>query len=134
MTSPITNPHYPLHGHSALITGGGSGIGLGSALALLRAGCTITIAGRSLSRLQSARDSLLTSVPLLDPKPVIFIESCDVTIESEVASLVKKAYENGGEKLNVVVMSAGGGDPKGKPLQMLANTEVESFEVSVLLE
>ena len=43
---------------SALVTGGGSGIGLGIARALLSSGATVTIAGRSAERLHEARQAL----------------------------------------------------------------------------
>src|SRR5260370_28863047 len=45
---------------SAVVTGGGSGIGLDVARTLLAAGATVTIVGRSAQRLQQAR-SLLES-------------------------------------------------------------------------
>ena len=43
-----------LSGKTALITGGGSGIGLGCAVALAREGCRVAIAGRRPEVLQQA--------------------------------------------------------------------------------
>lgn len=64
----------------------------------------MTIAGRSEDRLKGA-------VALLEAKVEgpsrVFYSVCDVTIESDVKSTLKSAYENGGKKLNAVVMSAG---------------------------
>lgn len=53
----------------ALVTGGGSGVGLAVAQGLLRAGAKVAIAGRDLAKLHAAREQLLTlgvvvSVPM----------------------------------------------------------------------
>ena len=47
-----------LAGQAALITGGGSGIGLGAARHLLRDGASVTLAGRSQDRLDAAAAEL----------------------------------------------------------------------------
>ena len=47
-----------LQGRAALITGGGSGIGLGIARCLGRAGCRVAIASRSSERLEAAAETL----------------------------------------------------------------------------
>ena len=51
MTSTAT---LPLAGRSALVTGGGSGIGLGCARRLADEGAVVTICGRSEERLKEA--------------------------------------------------------------------------------
>ena len=43
---------YALNGHNAFITGGGSGIGLACAIALVRDGAHVTLFGRSAERLE----------------------------------------------------------------------------------
>ena len=45
---------FPLEGTGALVTGGGSGIGLAVATRLAADGATVTICGRSLDRLEGA--------------------------------------------------------------------------------
>ena len=47
-----------LDGKAALVTGGGSGIGLACAALLVRDGCAVTISGRSESRLADALDAI----------------------------------------------------------------------------
>lgn len=49
---------------TALITGGGTGIGAGCAVALARAGCAVAIAGRRANKLAEA-------ARLFDGKPAI---------------------------------------------------------------
>lgn len=71
----------PLAGHSALITGGGSGIGLGCARHLARDGATVVLAGRSEERLAAGVASILTELPDAEVHTV----RCDVTDESAVA-------------------------------------------------
>lgn len=53
MTDDARNP-FDLHGHVAVVTGGGSGIGLGMAGGLARAGAAVAIIGRSPDRLADA--------------------------------------------------------------------------------
>ena len=53
----------PLAGTGALITGGGSGIGLGSARHLLRDGATVTLFGRDEDRLATGAASLADDTP-----------------------------------------------------------------------
>jgi NAD(P)-dependent dehydrogenase (short-subunit alcohol dehydrogenase family) len=71
----------PLAGHSALITGGGSGIGLGCARHLARDGATVVLAGRSEARLAAGLASIRTELPDAE----IHTVRCDVTDESAVA-------------------------------------------------
>jgi NAD(P)-dependent dehydrogenase (short-subunit alcohol dehydrogenase family) len=90
----------------------------------------VTIAGRSLDRLEKAKASLLADIPKdASPAPSVFTCQCDGTKEEEVEKMIQKAYKNGGNRLDVLVLSAGGGDPEGGGMRLLANTEVKSFEV-----
>lgn len=53
-----------LTGKTAIVTGGGSGIGKGVASALLKAGANVVITGRTASRLESAVDELSALGPV----------------------------------------------------------------------
>jgi len=64
-----------LSSKKALITGGGSGIGLGTARALSDAGCAVTICGRNADKLRTvAGDNLAT-------------HACDISNRDDVAAL-----------------------------------------------
>ena len=52
-----------LEGKFALVTGGGSGIGLACARHLLRDGATVTIAGRSEDKLRPGRRDARVRIP-----------------------------------------------------------------------
>ena len=90
-------------GKAALVTGGGSGIGLGCAARFAAEGAHVTICGRSEERLAGAVEQIravaaegvtVASIP------------CDVTDEDQVAAAVAKACEATGG-LDIVVASAG---------------------------
>lgn len=94
-----------LNGQVALVTGGGSGIGLACAKALAADGASVVIAGRTASKLDAAVAAIgdaATSVV------------CDVTSEDDVAAAVAHAAARG--KLTMAVANAGFGT--GAPLLM----------------
>ena len=94
-----------LAGTASLITGGGSGIGLGAARHLLRDGASVTLAGRSQARLDAAVAELEADAP--DGAQVSAI-TCDVSDEDDVARAVAAASEATGG-LQHCVASAGTG-------------------------
>jgi NAD(P)-dependent dehydrogenase (short-subunit alcohol dehydrogenase family) len=85
-----------LDGYGALITGGGSGIGLACAIALAADGAVVTICGRTQERLESAAGAI----------GVRWVVA-DVTDEDQVKSAVAAASEPTGG-LDAVVACAGG--------------------------
>ncbi len=94
-----------LEGKAALVTGGGSGIGLACAASLVRDGCAVTISGRSESRLADALDTLRADAPAgVEVRTV----ACDVADEAAVARAVAHASEAVGG-LHIAVLSAGTG-------------------------
>ncbi len=92
-----------LVGRAALVTGGGSGIGLASARRLIDDGAAVTVCGRTESRLRDAASAL---------GPRASWVRCDVTDEDAVAAAVAHAAETTGG-LDVVVAAAGGSDWMG---------------------
>lgn len=84
-----------LSGKRVLITGGGSGIGLVMAEAMLKIGAEVFVCGRTESRLLEAQTK----------HPALKIQVCDVTCSEDIAALVKQCEEWGG--LDVLVNNAG---------------------------
>jgi NAD(P)-dependent dehydrogenase (short-subunit alcohol dehydrogenase family) len=90
-----------LQGTSALVTGGGSGIGLGCAARLLADGADVTLCGRSEDRLRGAVERLRKDAP---GSPGYIV--ADVTDEEQVAAALARAAGRG--PLRAIVASAGG--------------------------
>jgi len=88
-----------LNGKTALITGGGSGIGLGCALALAREGCRVAIAGRRLEVLQAAAASWKGQPPIL-------FSACDVGDRGDVEKLFAWATEKL-QRIDILVNASG---------------------------
>src|SRR5262245_48035092 len=93
-----------LEGKTALITGGGSGIGLACARHLLRDGATVTIAGRSADKLRAAAAELERDARA---GAEVRTAACDVTDEAAIEAAVLAAA--GADGLDIAVASAGGG-------------------------
>lgn len=96
----------PLAGQAALITGGGSGIGLAAARALLRDGAAVTLMGRSADKLASAAASLAEANPA---SVAIATFPGDVTDEDQVAAAVAAAGSACEGGLRLCVAAAGDG-------------------------
>ena len=82
--SERTNVAGVLDGQGALVTGGGSGIGLATAKRLAADGAVVTICGRSKERLDAALEALGGEARAV---------AADVTDEDSVAAAVKAAAE-----------------------------------------
>jgi NAD(P)-dependent dehydrogenase (short-subunit alcohol dehydrogenase family) len=94
-----------LTGRYALVTGGGSGLGLACARWLVRDGATVTLAGRDPARLTDGAASLHSGESA--PAGAVRTVACDVTDEAAVAHAV--AVASGPHGLDIVVASAGTG-------------------------
>jgi NAD(P)-dependent dehydrogenase (short-subunit alcohol dehydrogenase family) len=93
-----------LTGRAALVTGGGSGIGLGSAKRLAADGAHVTIAGRTEGRLRDAVGDIAT---VAASGATVQYAVCDVTVEDDVRAAVARASEPAG-RLDILFACAGG--------------------------
>ncbi len=92
-----------LDGQTAIVTGGGTGIGKGIARAFLKEGCNVVIASRNAQRLDETAAELARHGPKVIPVPT------DVTDEAQVKSLFDKTM---GEfaRLDILVNNSGAFD------------------------
>ena len=105
---------FPLEGTGALVTGGGSGIGLAVATRLAADGATVTICGRSLDRLEGA----VAGADLPDVPGSRHAIAADVTSEAAVIAAVSAAEDHAGGPLGAVVANAGGSTSIGPVTQL----------------
>ena len=105
--SSTRHPH-PLSGQVALITGGGSGIGLGCARELVQDGATVMLAARNVERLEASATELRS---IAEGGAQVLTVACDVTNEESVTNACTAANNAG--KFTMVVANAGygGGGP-----------------------
>ena len=92
------------NGKVAIVTGGGSGIGKASAIALLNDGYSVVISGRR-------EDPLTKTVEENGNSPRILGVTCDVGDPESVKNLFQKTINQFG-RLDVLFNNAGGGAPK----------------------
>lgn len=95
----------PLAGHAALVTGGGSGIGLACAGRLVADGASVVLMGRRPDRLEDAARGLRTLAPAgVD----VGVSVGDVAVEADVVRAVEAASDLPGA-LRIAVAAAGMG-------------------------
>lgn len=93
-----------LQGKTALITGGGTGIGAACAVALAKEGCAVAISGRR-------EDKLKEVAAQFDGEPAIRCFAADVADRAGVNALVEKANAALGH-IDILINSAGVNTPK----------------------
>jgi len=106
-----------LAGRSAIVTGGGTGIGAACATRLAQDGMNVTICGRTESKLTEVVDRIKAG----GASGQIRHQVTDVTVEADVAALVANHVEAFGG-LNGFVANAGGGGGMG-PYHLLDTDE-----------
>src|SRR5437868_3200038 len=99
------NPFRPglFDGQVAIVTGGGSGIGLATAQELLALGAKVAICGRTQEKLDEANQSLSQHGATL-------ARACDIREPVQIEKLVAEVIERFG-KIDILVNNAGGQFP-----------------------
>ena len=116
-----------LVGTSALVTGGGSGIGLACAQRLAADGASVAICGRSEDRLRTGINSIEAKIAASGHQGVkVQAVPTDVTAEPAVAGAVEAATALTG-RLDAVVCCAGGSETIGP----ITQTDVEAWRRTV---
>jgi NAD(P)-dependent dehydrogenase (short-subunit alcohol dehydrogenase family) len=113
-----------LTGCHALVTGGGSGIGLGTAARLAADGAVVTICGRTEQKLVDACRTIEDAAA--DGTPGARWVVADVTVEEQIAAAVAAASDPSGH-LDVLFACAGGGHHMGP----LLDAEVGAVRATV---
>jgi len=119
-------------GWSALVTGGGSGIGLGAATRLVRDGAHVTICGRTEERLRAAVTSLEAAAAAPGPAgatggTAAYVVA-DVTVEDQIAEAITTAAAARG-RLEILFANAGGAAHMGP----IAGADLEQVRATVEL-
>lgn len=89
---------FSLAGETALITGGGTGLGLGMARCMVNAGAKVVIVGRREAELSSASAALGASASYV---------AHDVTHVDRAADLIAKAADAAGAPISILINNAG---------------------------
>ena len=117
-------------GYNALVTGGGGGIGLGTATRLVRDGAHVTICGRTEEKLATAVEGLTRVVAEAraagDPEGSARYIVADVTVEDQVAAAVAEAAAPRGH-LDILFANAGGSFHMGP----MAEADVEGVRATI---
>jgi NAD(P)-dependent dehydrogenase (short-subunit alcohol dehydrogenase family) len=113
-----------LTGRTAVVTGGTSGIGLATAAALLRAGASVAITGRSHNKGAEALATLKQSTPTDDR---IMFRAADVTREDDVSALIAAVVHRFG-KLNIAVNSAANAEVPADTGPAFTDMTLQTFE------
>ena len=95
-------------GQVALVTGGGSGIGLATARELLRLGARVVICGRTREKLEAAAAELAGGARAGDG--AVWAEVCDIREPEQIEKLVAGALERF-SRIDLLVNNAGGQFP-----------------------
>jgi citronellol/citronellal dehydrogenase len=95
-------------GQVAIVTGGGSGIGLATGLELVRLGARVAIGGRDEARLEAGRAALAAAAP--DGDAAVLAARCDIRKPEEIEPFVDGVLARFG-RIDVLVNNAGGQFP-----------------------
>jgi Short-chain alcohol dehydrogenase of unknown specificity len=99
---------HKLKNKVAIITGGSSGIGQATAIALYKAGAKVAIVGRNTLRINNALDFIRKQIEVSVTTESLLGLTLDVRKESDMNEMVLQVMENFG-RIDILVASAGSG-------------------------
>jgi NAD(P)-dependent dehydrogenase (short-subunit alcohol dehydrogenase family) len=114
---------FDLTGHVALVTGGNTGLGLGMARGLARAGASVAIWGRNPERNAAA----CAELEQLGVPAAGFV--CDVTDPAAITAAMAQTLERFG-RLDSCFANAGGSGARGSSLEMSADAWRETMDLN----
>jgi citronellol/citronellal dehydrogenase len=96
----------------AIITGGATGIGLATALEMIRCGAAIAICGRSADKLAVGQQELAAAITAAggDPAKLLYAQPCDIREPAQVEAFVRATIASLG-RVDILVNNAGGQFP-----------------------
>jgi citronellol/citronellal dehydrogenase len=97
----------------AIVTGGGSGIGLATAAEFVRLGARVAICGRTAAKLEAARAqlvALLDTHSVADSNDRVIAKACDIREPQQVEDFVRTVMHEW-RKIDICVNNAGGQFP-----------------------
>jgi len=113
---------------TAVVSGGGTGIGAAAAAVLVASGVEVLLTGRRLDRLEATATSLLTTTP----GAVVHVVTADLT-EAAGATTVREAARELLGEVDIVVANAGSpAPPAGDDLESLAESWLGTFRANTL--
>ncbi|MFC6063688.1 SDR family NAD(P)-dependent oxidoreductase [Streptomyces ochraceiscleroticus] len=118
-TGSVTGGAAPLEGRTALVTGGGSGLGAAITRALLSDGARVVITGRNERALKETATRL---------GPDVTHRVCDVSDPSDVAALAESLAD---EEISILVNNAGIAGPVAPLTDISADDWDEVFGINV---
>jgi hypothetical protein len=119
MTGRTESGTAPLYGRTALVTGGGSGLGRAIARSLLADGARVVITGRDEARLKETASRL---------GPDVSYRVCDVSRPGDVEDLARALAA---EEISVLVNNAGVAGPVAPLTEIAPHEWDEVFDVNV---
>jgi NAD(P)-dependent dehydrogenase (short-subunit alcohol dehydrogenase family) len=109
MANSVDGLDGALRGRTAIVTGGSSGIGRATALALAAHGCRVVIVGRDRARLGAVLEECLRSGVSSD---AVMGLSADMTLEADTRAMADRTVARFG-RIDILVACAGAGRPPG---------------------
>ena len=96
-----------LKNKTAIITGGGTGIGRASAVLFAKEGANVVICGRRKQKLKEVENAVTKELGLKtkDPKRILSV-SCDVSRQDDVNKLINKSIKQF-KKIDILLNNAG---------------------------